>query len=140
MTDNTVSASARGAYPQRTIFAAASAVTVVAVGAVQSLQGDQDNGYLQWLIVSAIGLVAIGVVLWGVLPRVRPTSRAAVVFAELRARAPDGPFAADALAREAEAWSRAGKRAEARARALEYLRLYPDGNRAAAVRGFGGIE
>ena len=65
---------------------------------------------------------------------------AAVVFAELRARAPDGPFAADALAREAEAWSRAGRRAEARARALEYLRLYPDGNRAAAVRGFGGIE
>lgn len=65
---------------------------------------------------------------------------AAVVFAELRARAPDGPFAADALAREAEAWSRAGKRTEARARALEYLRLYPDGNRAAAVRGFGGIE
>jgi transmembrane sensor len=65
---------------------------------------------------------------------------AAVVFAELRARAPDGPFAADALARETEAWSRAGRRAEARARALEYLRLYPDGNRAAAVRGFGGIE
>ena len=65
---------------------------------------------------------------------------AAVVFAELRARAPAGPFAADALAREAEAWSRAGKLTEARARALEYLRLYPDGNRAAAVRGFGGIE
>ena len=65
---------------------------------------------------------------------------AAVVFAELRARAPSGPFAADALAREAEAWSRAGRREEARARALEYLRLYPDGNRAAAVRGFGGIE
>jgi transmembrane sensor len=65
---------------------------------------------------------------------------AAMIFAELRAREPDGPFASDALAREAEAWSRAGKRTEARARALEYLRLYPDGNRAAAVRGFGGIE
>jgi transmembrane sensor len=65
---------------------------------------------------------------------------AAVVFAELRARAPDGPFAADALARETEAWSRAGRREEARARALEYVRLYPDGNRAAAVRRFGGIE
>jgi transmembrane sensor len=65
---------------------------------------------------------------------------AAQVFAELRASAPDGPFAADALARETEAWARAGRPAEAHARALEYLRLYPDGNRAAAVRNFGGIE
>jgi len=65
---------------------------------------------------------------------------AAQVFAELRAAAPDGPFAADALARETEAWSRAGRTAEAHARAVEYLRLYPDGNRAAAVRKFGGIE
>ena len=65
---------------------------------------------------------------------------AAQVFAELRASAPDGPFAADALARETEAWSRAGRTAEAHARAREYLRLYPDGNRAAAVRKFGGIE
>ena len=65
---------------------------------------------------------------------------AAQVFAELRAGAPDGPFAADALAREAEAWARAGRTAEAHARAVEYLRLYPDGNRAAAVRKFGGIE
>ncbi len=65
---------------------------------------------------------------------------AAQVFAELRASAPNGPFAADALAREAEAWARAGRTAEAHARALEYLRLYPDGNRAAAVRKFGGIE
>ena len=65
---------------------------------------------------------------------------AAQVFAELRASAPDGPFAADALARETEAWARAGRTSEAHARALEYLRLYPDGNRAAAVRKFGGIE
>jgi transmembrane sensor len=65
---------------------------------------------------------------------------AARVFAALRARAPDGPFAADALAREVEAWSRAGRPAEARARAQEYLRLYPDGNRKDAVRTFGGIK
>ena len=65
---------------------------------------------------------------------------AAQAFAELRASAPDGPFAADALARETEAWARAGRTSEAHARALEYLRLYPDGNRAAAVRKFGGIE
>ncbi|HMF43892.1 MAG TPA: FecR domain-containing protein [Polyangia bacterium] len=65
--------------------------------------------------------------------------QAAQMFADLRARAPDGPFAADALAREVEAWSRAGRREEARARAEEYLRLYPDGNRKDAVRSFGGI-
>jgi transmembrane sensor len=64
---------------------------------------------------------------------------AARLFADLRARAPQGPFAEDALAREVEAWSRAGRPAEARARAQEYLRLHPDGTRKDAVRSFGGI-
>ncbi|HEY3498508.1 MAG TPA: FecR domain-containing protein [Polyangiaceae bacterium] len=46
----------------------------------------------------------------------------------------------DALAREVECWSRAGEAALARERALEYLKLYPNGRRAGAVRRLGGIE
>jgi len=65
---------------------------------------------------------------------------AAKVFADLRARAPGGVFAEDALAREVEAWKRAGERDTARARAEEYLRLYPNGNRTDRVKAAGGIE
>lgn len=46
----------------------------------------------------------------------------------------------DALAREVESWSRAGEAALARERALEFLKLYPNGRRAGAVRRLGGIE
>ena len=59
---------------------------------------------------------------------------AARAFAYARARAPTGPLAEDALAREVEAWTAAGAQARARARADEYLRLYPAGRRAQAVR------
>jgi transmembrane sensor len=65
---------------------------------------------------------------------------AAKVFADLRARAPGGVFAEDALAREVEAWKRAGERETARARAEEYLRLYPNGDRTDRVKAAGGIE
>jgi transmembrane sensor len=65
---------------------------------------------------------------------------AAAAFAEVRGLRPDGPFAEDALAREAEAYARAGDTEAARARAREYLRLYPDGRRAPAVRALGGQE
>jgi transmembrane sensor len=63
---------------------------------------------------------------------------AAAAFAEARALAQVGPFAEDALAREVEAWAKAGDRAKARARAQEYLLLYPSGRRVAAVRALGG--
>ena len=66
--------------------------------------------------------------------------QAAAAFAEARALAPDGPFAEDALAREVEAWARAGDDAKARARARDYLRSYPSGRRAPAVRALGGGE
>jgi transmembrane sensor len=46
----------------------------------------------------------------------------------------------DALAREVESWSRAGEAGLARERAAEYLKLYPNGRRAGAVRRLGGIE
>ncbi len=60
--------------------------------------------------------------------------QAAAAFAEARALAPRGPFAEDALAREVEAWSAAGETGEAAARAQGYLRRYPNGRRAAAMR------
>jgi transmembrane sensor len=65
---------------------------------------------------------------------------AALAFAEVRALAPAGPFAEDALAREAEAWNKAGDAGKAAARAREYLRLYPHGRRAGSLQGLIGIE
>jgi transmembrane sensor len=64
--------------------------------------------------------------------------QAAAAFAEARALAPRGPFAEDALAREAEAWQAAGETGEAASRAQDYLRRYPNGRRAAAMRAVGG--
>ena len=64
---------------------------------------------------------------------------AARTFAEVRGLAPMGGLAQDALAREVEAWSRAGLTDQARASATEYVRLYPNGRRVAAVRDLGGI-
>jgi transmembrane sensor len=66
--------------------------------------------------------------------------QAASAFADARALAPDGPFAEDALARETEAWAKAGDRTKARACAQDYLRSYPSGLRAPAVRALGGGE
>jgi hypothetical protein len=64
---------------------------------------------------------------------------AAHAFAAVRAMAPGGGLAQDALAREVAAWSRAGEAPRARDGALEYVHLYPHGRRLAAVRDFGGI-
>jgi len=65
---------------------------------------------------------------------------AAVAFARARELAPAGPLTEDALAREVEAWSRAGETATARTQALLYVQRYPTGRRAHAVRRFGGLE
>jgi transmembrane sensor len=46
----------------------------------------------------------------------------------------EGPLSHDALAREVEAWSRAGDLARARERAREYIHRYPSGRRLSAVR------
>jgi transmembrane sensor len=69
----------------------------------------------------------------------QPTE-AADAFAKTGELAPDGALAEDALAREVEAWSRAGDLARARARADEYVRRYPAGRRLRSVRRFGGLE
>ena len=60
--------------------------------------------------------------------------------AEAFARARSGAMAEDALAREVEAWSRAGDSATARTRAELYLQLYPKGRRDRSVRRYGGLE
>ena len=65
---------------------------------------------------------------------------AAAAFAEARRLSPGGPFAEDALAREVEAFSKAGATTQAHDSAEEYLRLYPEGRRAATVRVMGGIK
>ncbi len=57
---------------------------------------------------------------------------AARAFATAYARG--GPLAEDALAREVEAWSRAGDQASARDAAARYLVAYPTGRHAALVR------
>jgi len=73
---------------------------------------------------------SLGRILLGDLHR---PAQAAMAFARARALAPDGPLAEDALAREVEAWARAGDVDRARARGDEYLRVYPNGTRAADV-------
>ncbi len=59
---------------------------------------------------------------------------AAESFRRTQALDAEGPLSHDALAREVEAWSRAGELSKARERAREYIRLYPSGRRLAAVR------
>lgn len=65
---------------------------------------------------------------------------AAKAFGDAAKLAPGGPLAEDALAREVEAWARAGDKVRARAAAEEYLSRYPSGLRVKAVKKFGGVE
>lgn len=71
------------------------------------------------------------------LKNLKRYDEAARAFAKARALAPKAALAQDALAREVEALSRQGQKALAKARANEYLRLYPEGHRQEAVRHFG---
>jgi transmembrane sensor len=65
---------------------------------------------------------------------------AAAAFRRAQELAPAGEMAQDALAREVEAWSRAGDEGAARERATAYLARYPQGRRLRSVRRFGGLE
>ena len=56
------------------------------------------------------------------------------------ARKAGGPLAEKALAREVEAWSRAGEMDRAKQAAKQYLRQYPTGDRVDIVRAFGGVD
>jgi transmembrane sensor len=66
--------------------------------------------------------------------------QAAEAFARLRTVEGAGPLAEDALAREVEAWSRAGELDKARAAAQAYVASYPNGQRLRSVRRYGGLE
>jgi transmembrane sensor len=74
------------------------------------------------------------------LERLGQPSEAAEAFALARSSAPNGSLAQDALAREVEAWSKAGKSHEAYQRAQLYVQTYPNGRRLRAVRLYGGLE
>jgi transmembrane sensor len=71
------------------------------------------------------------------LGRPREAARA---FATARQLDRAGALTQDALAREVEAWSRAGESDKAHERAVDYLKRYPNGRRASAVRRLGGVE
>ncbi len=68
----------------------------------------------------------------------RPAA-AARAFARAGALDPDGALTEDALAREVEAWAKAGQAQRARTRAELYLERHPNGHRARAVRQYGGL-
>jgi transmembrane sensor len=59
---------------------------------------------------------------------------AATAFKRARVLWPEGPLAEDALAREADAWERAGRAEEARTAAGEYVGRYPQGRHVAPMR------
>ena len=65
---------------------------------------------------------------------------AAMAFRSSRQLAPKGNLVQDALAREVEAWHRAGEPDTARRLAREYVAGYPNGRRLRAVRRFGGLD
>jgi transmembrane sensor len=65
---------------------------------------------------------------------------AAQAFATARRLDRGGALTQDALAREVESWAGAGEAERAHARALEYVKLYPQGRRVAAVRRLGGLD
>jgi transmembrane sensor len=69
----------------------------------------------------------------------RDLAEAAGLFARVPQMKSTDRLKQDALAREVEAWHRAGDYAKARERALEYLEAYPDGDRTTTVKQFGGI-
>jgi transmembrane sensor len=65
---------------------------------------------------------------------------AAAAFARVEALNPRTPLVQDALAREVEAWCRAGDTEMARQRARAFLRRYPNGQRTDEVRRYGQLE
>jgi transmembrane sensor len=74
------------------------------------------------------------------LERLGQPTEAAEAFALARRLAPQGSLAQDALAREVEAWSKAGHPDEAYQRARQYVTSYPQGRRLRAVQLYGGLS
>jgi transmembrane sensor len=73
------------------------------------------------------------------LERLGQPSEAADAFSVARQLAPTGSLAQDALAREVEAWSKAGRPDDAYRAARQYVDVYPKGRRLRAVQLYGGL-
>jgi|GEM_PF-431205 len=73
------------------------------------------------------------------LERLGQPSEAADAFTTARQLAPNGSLAQDALAREVEAWSKAGRPDDAYRAARQYVDTYPKGRRLRAVQLYGGL-
>jgi transmembrane sensor len=73
------------------------------------------------------------------LERLGQPSEAADAFTTARQLAPTGSLAQDALAREVEAWSKAGRPDDAYRAARQYVDIYPKGRRLRAVQLYGGL-
>lgn len=86
---------------------------------------------------AAMAAFTLGRVLIDELGRPR---EAAEAFARVATLDRSQTFAEDALARQVEAWSRAGDSARARAAGEEYLRRFPDGRSTRRVRRWSAIE
>jgi transmembrane sensor len=74
------------------------------------------------------------------LERLGRPSEAAEAFATARELAPEGSLAQDALAREVEAWSKAGHAQEAYQRARTFVERYPESRRLRVVQLYGGLR
>lgn len=106
--------------------------------------GEQATGYLREVLRShaedpraAMAAFTLGRVLIDELGRPR---EAAEAFARVATLDRSQTFAEDALARQVEAWSRAGDAERARAAGEEYLRRFPDGRSTRRVRRWSAIE
>jgi transmembrane sensor len=67
-------------------------------------------------------------------------SEAAEAFAAARELAPNGSLSQDALAREVEAWSKAGQTKQAYLRAQLFVEKYPNSKRRRLVEQYGGLD
>jgi transmembrane sensor len=86
---------------------------------------------------SALAAFTLGRVL---LTQLGSPREAALAFADAQRLAPEGSLVEDALAREVEAWYRAGSGDQAKQRASNYLRRFPSGRWSEAVRQYAGAE
>jgi transmembrane sensor len=86
---------------------------------------------------SALAAFTLGRVL---LTQLGSPREAALAFADAQRLAPEGSLVEDALAREVEAWYRAGSADQAKLRASTYLRRFPSGRWSEAVRQYAGAE
>lgn len=137
---------APSAAPPSVIIAADSAGDLLAAADVARLQGHAEEGAAILRRVlrdheadprAPLAAFTLGRMLMMELGQPR---EAASAFARARVLDPGGPFAEDALARETEAWAKAGDRRLAREKATEYVRSYPRGRRVDSVKALGGID